>query len=167
MRTLFSLLVVAPLVGLLVACGGGSDAEDAAANEAAAHRAHTAYLDAINSNDLDRFNATITNDIVYLPPNSPALVGKAVVSEWVKGYLEAYRTVWVKDSLEFVVKDDWAYERYSYKSVDTPRADGPAAGTPVVNDTGNGINIYHRDADGAWRVARDGWATDQVPVNPQ
>ena len=164
MRALFSLLVAAPLVGLLVACGGGSDAEDAAANEAAAHRAHTAYLEAINSNDLERFNATITDDIVYLPPNSPALVGKAAVSEWVKGYLEAYRTVWTKDSLEFVVDADWAYERYRYKSVDTPRTDGPAAGTPVATDTGNGINIYRRDASGAWRVARDAWATEKAPA---
>ena len=118
----------------------------------------------LNSNDLNQFNAAITDDIVYLPPNSAALVGKAVVSDWVMGYLEAYRTVWEKTSLEFVVRDDWAYERYSYKSVDTPRPGGPAGGTTVVTDTGNGINIYHRGADGKWRVARDGWATDKAPV---
>ena len=103
----------------------------------------------------------ITDDIVYLPPNSAALVGKAAVSDFAKGYFEAYRTVWVKTTVEFIVKDDWAYERYTYKSVDTPRLGGPADGTPVVTDTGNGINIYRRGADGKWRVARDGWATDK------
>ncbi|MEO5843846.1 MAG: hypothetical protein ABIQ33_03290, partial [Caldimonas sp.] len=73
-------------------------------------------------------------------------------------------TVWEKESLEFVVDDEWAYERYRYKSVDTPRADGPAAGTPVVTDTGNGLNIYRRDASGAWLVARDAWATEKTPT---
>ena len=162
MRKLLFMILIAPLASLLVACGGGSDADDAAANEAAAEQAHVTYLAAINSNDLAQFNAAITDDIVYLPPNSAALVGRAVVSDWVKGYLEAYQTVWVKTSIEFIVRDDWAYERYSYRSVDTPRAGGPADGTPVVTDTGNGINIYQRGADGKWRVARDGWATDKA-----
>lgn len=164
MRKLLAMILIAPLVSLFVACGGGSDADDAAANEAAAEQAHVAYLAAINSNDLAQFNATITDDIVYLPPNSAALVGRAVVSDFAKGYFEAYQTVWVKTSVEFIVRDDWAYERYTYRSVDTPRPGGPADGTPVVTDTGNGINIYQRGADGKWRVARDGWATDRAPA---
>ena len=150
-------------VQMTAACGGVSDTDDAAANEAAARQAHVAYLAAINSNNADQFLATVTDDIVYLPPNSPALVGKPAVGPWVPGYLEAHRTVWQKTSLEFVMRDDWAYERYSYKSVDTPRADGPAAGTDVVTDTGNGINIYQRGTDGKWRVARDGWAAEHAP----
>ena len=161
MRNLLSMILIAPLASLLVACGGG-DGDDVAANEAAAKQAHVTYLAAINSNDLAQFNAVITDDIVYLPPNSAALVGKAAVSDFAKGYFEAYRTVWVKTSVEFIVRDDWAYERYTYKSVDTPRPGGPADGTPVVTDTGNGINIYQRGADGKWRVARDGWGTDKA-----
>jgi hypothetical protein len=31
----------------------------------------------------------------------------------------------------------------------------------VVTDTGDGINIYRRGDDGVWRVARDGWSSDQ------
>ena len=67
-------------------------------------------------------------------------------------------------SVEFNVRDDWAYERYTYMSVDTPRPSGPAAGTSVVTDTGSGsgINNYQRGADGKWRVARDGWATGKA-----
>lgn len=161
MRNLLSMILIASLASLLVACGGGDD-NDVAANEAGAAQAHVAYLAAINSNDLAQFKAVITDDIVYLPPNSAALVGKAAVSDFAKGYFEAYQTVWVKTSVEFIVRDDWAYERYTYKSVDTPRPGRPADGTPVVTDTGNGINIYQRGADGKWRVARDGWATDKA-----
>ena len=108
MRPLFRFLMLAPLLSLIAACGGGSDADDVAANEAAAERAHVAYLSAINSNDLTQFMATITDDIVYLPPNSPALEGKSAVGPWVEGYFAAYRTAWVKTSLEFIVRDDWA-----------------------------------------------------------
>ena len=86
MRTSIRFLLLAPLISLVAACGGGSDAEDAAANQAAAEQAHTAYVTAINANDLARFNQTITDDIVYLVPNSAALVGKAAVSAWVKDY---------------------------------------------------------------------------------
>jgi hypothetical protein len=51
-------------------------------------------------------------------------------ADFAKGYFEAHQTVWLKTSVEFIVWDDWAYERYTYRSVDTPRPRGPAAGTP-------------------------------------
>lgn len=135
---------------------------DAAAEQAAeqaAHKAHDAYVAGINSNNLDAFLATISDDAVFLPPNSEPISGKPAVGEWVKGYLAAYETKWVKTSKEFVVRDDLAYEWYSYTSTDTPKVGGAAAGTPVVTDTGNGINIYRRGPDGVWRVARDAWTT--------
>jgi len=125
------------------------------AAEQAAHQAHDAYVAGINSNSLATFLATISDDAVFLPPNSEAISGKAAVGAWVKDYLAAYETKWVKTSQEFVVRGDLAYEWYAYTSTDTPRAGGPAAGTPVVTDTGNGINIYRRGPDGVWRVARD------------
>lgn len=129
--------------------------------ELAAHKAHDTYLAAINSNDLDTFLAAVTDDIVFIAPNSPVMVGKAEVGPWVGGYFEAVATKWEKTSVEFVVAGDWAFERYTYIAVDTPRAGGEA-----YTDTGNGINIYRLSDDGIWRVARDAWATDQpLPVN--
>ena len=59
-------------------------------------------------------------------------------------------------------RGDWAFERYNYKSTDTPR-DGGAA----MEDTGWGLVIYHRDADGKWRVARDAFGSDQPLPTPQ
>lgn len=124
--------------------------------EEAAHRAHDRYLAAINANDLDVFLATVTDDIVFIAPNSPVMIGKAEVGPWVRGYFEAVQTAWQKTSVEFVVTGDWAFERYIYTAVDTPH-DG---GAPYI-DTGNGINIYRAGTDGVWRVARDVWATDR------
>ena len=77
------------------------------------------------------------------------MVGKAEVGPWVGGYFEAVETRWEKTSVEFVISRDWAFVRYTYKAIDTPRAGGEA-----YTDTGNGINIYRLGADGTWRVAR-------------
>ena len=60
-----------------------------------------------------------------------------------------------------MVTGEWAFERYDYRSTDTPRAGGKP-----VTDTGWGLVLYHHDADGKWRVARDAFATDRpLPTN--
>ena len=122
----------------------------------AAHAAHEAYVKAINSNNLGNMLATITDDIVYLPPNSPAIVGKSEVGPWLQGYFEAFHTQWIKTTVEFVIQGDLAYEWYTYQATDTARDGGE-----VTTDSGNGINIYRRGADETWRVSRDMWATDR------
>jgi len=123
--------------------------------DAIAHQAHEAYVTAINTNNLDSLLAMLTEDVVYLAPHEPVLVGKDAVRPWAEAYLKAYTIHWEKASLEFVVSGDWAFERYSYTSTDTPQGGGA-----VVHDIGKGINIYHHDADGKWRVARDAWSSD-------
>ena len=142
------------LVALAFLATAGSSAAEAP--EDAARKAHQAYLDAINANDLDQFLATVTDDIVFIAPNAPVMEGKAEVAPWVGGYFEAVATAWEKTTVEFVVSGDWAFERYTYKVVDTPRDGGTA-----YSDTGSGINIYRLDKDGVWRVARDVWATNR------
>jgi len=122
--------------------------------EAAVHHAHEAYLDAINSNDVARFLTTVTDDIVFLPPNSEPIAGREAVGTWVAGYFEAIETVWTKTTVELVVADGLAYEWYVYQVIDTPRDGGEA-----TSDAGNGVNIYRLDADGTWRVWRDIWST--------
>ena len=117
---------------------------------------HEAYTAAINSNDLEKLLAIMTDDVVFMAPNSAPIIGKTAVRPWLEGYIAAYKTYWDKKAVEFVVAGEWAFERYSYTSTDTPR-DG---GDPIV-DTGWGLVIYHHDADGVWRVARDAWGSDR------
>lgn len=150
----FSLLITA------AACDGSAGSGAAAGETGAdstAHLAHTAYTTAINSNDLDSLVGMMTEDVVFLAAHAPPTVGKAAVRSWAEDYLQAFTTHWDKQSLEFKQAGEWAFERYSYESTDTPRAGGDP-----VKDTGWGLVIYHRDADGKWRVARDAFATDQA-----
>jgi ketosteroid isomerase-like protein len=149
------------IIALCAACSGaGSETgAKAPAADATAHQAHEAYVEAINSNNLDSLLDMLTEDVVYLTAHEPPLVGKTAVRPWIEGYLEAFRTHWDKPVDEFVVSGDWAFERYTYKSTDTPLAGGD-----VVEDTGWGLVIYHHDPDGKWRVARDAWGPDH-PAN--
>ncbi len=146
------------LSGLLAGCAStGSSHADASA---AAHQAHDNFVAAINSNQLEPFLATLSDDAVFMPPGAPRLIGKPAIKYWAQGYLEAYQTHWVKTTLEFVVLDGWAFEQYAYESTDTPRAGGE-----VVRDTGKGIIIYRLSDDGVWRVARDAWNSDHPPAH--
>jgi ketosteroid isomerase-like protein len=135
--------------------GSETTGPGASASGASAHQAHEAYVTAINSNDLDTLLGVLTDDVVYLSAHEAPMVGKAAVRPWLEGYLKTYKTHWDKPVKEFIVNGEWAFERYSYTSTDTPIAGGDA-----VTDTGWGLVIYHHDADGKWRVARDAWGPD-------
>jgi ketosteroid isomerase-like protein len=157
MRTARSVLVI--LAGLAVAGGcsapGSHSTANSAGADATARQAHEAYTAAINSNNLDSLLAMCTEDVVFLSPNEPVVTGKAAVRAWSAAYLKAYTIHWDKTVSDFVVAGDWAFEVYAYKEHDTPSGGGAA-----VNDTGKGLLVYHHDADGRWRVARDAWNSD-------
>ena len=141
---------------LALAATGCSKAQPDVDVKAIEEVAHGTYVAAINSNDTDTLLAGLTDDIVYQAPGASEVVGKAAVREWVKGYFDAYQTKWEKTSLGFTVSGDWAFERYTYKATDTDRKTGA-----VTTDIGKGINIFHRESDGKWRVAVDGWSSDK------
>lgn len=146
-------LAVAVAAGQSARAASGPDAE---AIEAAAHGA---YVAAINSNDTDKLMAVVTDDVVYQAPNEPELVGRAAVRKWVAAYFGGYATQWQKTSIGFTVSGDWAFERYTYVSTDTDRKTGA-----VTTDRGKGINVFHHEPDGHWRVAIDGWSSDLAPA---
>ncbi len=133
-------------------CGSGLSAD---AQREIGHTAHAAYVDAINTNDVETIMGILTDDVVFMAPNAPLMEGKAAIRPWVEGYVNAFRSRWIKTTLEFVVAGDWAFEQYSYESADTPRAGGA-----TLRDTGKGLIIYRLEDDGVWRVARDAWSSD-------
>lgn len=154
-----TMLRAVALIVLVAACTPGpKSVTTKAAEDPAAREAFHAYGEAINSNSLDQLLAVLTEDVVYQGPHEPEVVGKAAVKTWLESYLGAYKVHWDKTSNEFVQAGDWAFERYSYKENDEPKA----GGAPLT-DTGKGLLIYHKDADGKWRVARDAWSSD-LPI---
>ena len=159
MRTVVALCTI---VVLTAACAAPAPkAADTSASDAAAHKAHENYVRVINSNNIDSLTSMLTDDVVFLAAGEKPMMGKAAVRAWVDAYYKAFHTRWDKPVQEFVVSGDYAFERYSYTSTDTPVGDR-AIGTVV--DTGWGLVVYHRDADGTWRVARDALGPDHPPA---
>jgi ketosteroid isomerase-like protein len=136
--------------------------EDPAAARAAVVTAHEAYVAAINANKADAWLATLGDDVVYFVPNRPALVGRDAVGNWVAAYLQEVTTHWTKAVPEFTVTGEWAFGRYVYTASDSIVIHDPETeGGGTANDSGWGLVVYHHDADGAWRVARDAWGSER------
>jgi len=150
-------LATLAILAALGGCGPSRPATttDGATADGTARHAHEAYTTAINSNNLDSVLAIVTDDVAFLSPNEPVVAGKAAFRSWAQAYLKAYTIHWDKTSTDLTVAGDWAFELYSYREHDTPKGGGAA-----VTDTGKGLVIYHHDADGRWRVARDAWSSD-------
>lgn len=144
--------VCAVLPAVLWGCAGSRVCghDDATLTEA-----HHAYNAAINANDLEGIMAMLTDDVVFLPPNGERVVGKDAVRAWATPYMEAYTIHWGKTQLELIENEPWAFEQYGYVEHDVAKD-----GSGTLEDTGKGVIVYHHDADGVWRVARDIWCSD-------
>ncbi len=161
MRNLTVLLVWSLL---LAGCGfsGRDEKDDPAAVLAAVQGAHATYVAAINTNQLDRWLASLSADVVYFVPNRPAVVGRTAVGEWAGRYLQEVTTRWTKPVADFTVSGEWAFGRYTYTASDSVIVRDPETeGGGTANDSGWGFVVYHHDSDGVWRVARDAWGSDR------
>ena len=144
------------------ACSRGGRKDAGAASQAAAARAHDAYVAAINSDKIDAWMDALSDDVVYLVPNRGAIVGKPDVGSWLASYLQESTTHWNKVLQDLIVTGDWAIGRYAYTATDTSIiTDSSVDGGGTTSDSGWGLVVYHRDGDGRWRVSRDAWGSDR------
>jgi ketosteroid isomerase-like protein len=162
MRGIAAALLCAVLAVGSVGCRSRSagTGETPAEARAALERTHRAYIDGINSNTADVWLESLASDVVYFVPNRPPVVGKQAVGSWIEAYLDESHTHWSKTLNDLVVNGDWAFGRYDYSVSDNVVIHDPEVeGGGTANDTGWGFIVYHRDGDGKWRVARDGWGS--------
>ena len=142
--------------------GSRTSRENPSEVRAAIQRAHDGYVAAINTNRADRWLTTLDDEVTYLVPNQPAIVGKVAVGTWVSRYLHEVTTVWTKTIVDLQVAGEWAVARYTYTASDSIVIRDPETeGGGTANDSGWGLAVYHRSGDGTWRVARDAWGSDR------
>jgi uncharacterized protein (TIGR02246 family) len=111
---------------------------------------------AIIAGDTERYLTLITDDVVLMPPNGPAVSGKEAVGVWNRAMSGQVRiTEYVSRDDEVVVAGDWAFRRATVDWTITPSAGGSS-----IRDTGKYIIIYRRQRDGSWKVARDIWSSN-------
>ena len=124
-------------------------------------RAHQNYVDAINSNNVERVMAMYDKDAVVMQPDGPLVEGRDALEQWVADYFHAFKTHWVKKSQVMWVAGEYGFDQGHDTARDLPikrDADGNVVGygEPVLQDV-KGILIYKRQENGEFLVYRDIW----------
>ncbi|MCI0388332.1 MAG: SgcJ/EcaC family oxidoreductase [Acidobacteria bacterium] len=108
------------------------------------------YMSAINSGDLDKWLGTLTDDVVFLPPDQPLVSGKNAVREWAKEtFFDPFR---MKLNLSFDEIEVFGDTATTYGRCTLFLS--PTGGGSATEMVGKFIDIFRRESDGAWRFAR-------------
>lgn len=114
---------------------------------------HRRFLDAMRANDAAALMALLADDVVFYPPNQQPARGRPAVRRWYEGVIAEATTEAVDvPERDVVVSGDWGIEqgKYVWKLV-------PVRGGDPFTATGHFTAIWHRGADGSWKVASDIW----------
>jgi uncharacterized protein (TIGR02246 family) len=134
-------------------CQAPADPALATADATALRAALEAYLDAANAGDSARWAALYTADAVMMPPNSPAVEGRAAIESWLA--MLPVITGAEGTALEVEGAGNVAYVRGTYSmSLEIPALPEP------LPQKGKLLQIYARQPDGSWLLARDIWNAD-------
>jgi uncharacterized protein (TIGR02246 family) len=101
------------------------------------------------SGDIEGLMARCTDDVVSMPPGLPAIVGQ----DDLRAYYEAAYSQLSIEALEMTpeethVAGDWAFSRGKFEETVVPSEGEP------FDVVGKFLFIFHREADGSWKVAR-------------
>ena len=106
-----------------------------------------------NDGNASFFDEVSAADIVLMPPNLPAVVGRAAVVEFMRGFLGHFQLRIRDQSEELQVHHGIALDRGRYSQMLTPKGGQP------VPESGKYLWVYARD-DGGWKFSRVIWNSD-------
>jgi uncharacterized protein (TIGR02246 family) len=125
---------------------------DVAAVRALADR----WQQAARAKDWPAVAATYTEDGMFMPPNGPAVQGRAAIEAWLKAFPPM--SDFTLTPGEINGRADVAYDRGTYSLTFA----SPAKGQPA-SDKGKYVVISRKRADGSWLIAIDIFNSD-VPL---
>lgn len=116
------------------------------------------FTSAVNRGDTATVASLYTEDATILPPNGPAVHGRAQVKGLFDGMIQQMGLPTLKLSTSEVTElGDTAYEVGTYTMKMKERG--------AASDTGKYVVIWHRQRDGAWKLHVDIWNSDTpMPV---
>jgi uncharacterized protein (TIGR02246 family) len=155
MLTVVLSLCSVPLLALQTGAQPGRGAHDPAIVAVADQ-----YLKATQAGDAAAVAALYTDDAVEMPPNSPAVKGKAAIQQYYeKQFKGAKISGFTLTHLESRASGDSGHDVGTYRQTVTP------AGAAAMQDTGKYVVILKR-VGGAWKVAYAIYNSDQAPPPP-
>ena len=107
-----------------------------------------AWIAGVKAQDLDRLMNLLTDDIVMMHPNRPAVVGKAANRADLVAAFTKFRVDQTAESDETVVAGEWAFDRARVATTLTP-----ISGEAVTFHS-KSITLLRRQPDGSWKIAR-------------
>lgn len=116
---------------------------------------------AVRAKDIDRILDLITEDVVFMPANSPSVSGKAAVREIYQDFLAKFSVEQTFHPQEIPVAGDWAFSWGNDMLILTP-----VSGGPPIQVEGGGMSIMRREPDGSWKFARGINNFSQPPKAP-
>ncbi len=123
------------------------------------NKASEEFVAAAKANDTEGLVSVYAADAVLMPPNDPAAKGSEAVRAWMQSFLDQFTMEDFSISAEeVVVTGDWAFRRGTFAMTISP-----AAGGEQIQYAGKFLQIWQRQADGCWKIARDMWSSDNPP----
>jgi len=123
------------------------------ADTAAIASIHPRFRQALLARDFDTLVACYTDDAVFMPPNHPAVHGRAALKAWMAAFPKASEFTLTIERIEG--RADLAYVQGSYAMTIHP--DGAPA---AVTDRGKYIEIRRRQPNGEWLLEADIFNSD-------
>jgi ketosteroid isomerase-like protein len=135
-----------------------STESDVAAFEATVLETWEAWTTTVVAGDVDGWIALWDDDGVQMPPNAPAVYGKAAIGEaFSNALLSADFEEFTINNEEVEVSGDFGFARGTYSFVNAM-----AEGEPVPFE-GKYLTIFKRQPDGSWKVYRDCFNPNATP----
>ncbi|MCC6317958.1 MAG: DUF4440 domain-containing protein [Gemmatimonadaceae bacterium] len=157
------------LVFALVACAAPQEETEAPAATAPDPTAVRAAIDAINAENTAAMSsgdsaramgilAHYEDGAMVMMPGAPGMAGRAAIEQGIIGMLS---TAKISDmnvtTADVIVTGDYAIESGTFSWTLTPKGGKPAP------DKGKYLTVWHRQADGSWKILRDINNSDIAP----
>ena len=125
--------------------------------------AATAVNSALDSGDIEAYLAVYMDDAVWMPPGTEEIIGKARAQQRLSALFETWTIDEAFETEEMVVMGpNHVVRRGQYTMMAKPKEGGEE-----VRDVGSFMNVWHKDADGNWKIMFDIWNSDRgQPILP-
>jgi len=108
------------------------------------------YVEAVNAADPAAYGKTLTDDVVFMPPDSPRLTGREAVVAWAKrDFFDRFKIKFQAAFDEVQVFDSQAFAPGSFSLDLTPKAGGKQ-----ILMTGKFMNVFRKQADRSWKYSQ-------------
>jgi uncharacterized protein (TIGR02246 family) len=161
--TRIGVLLVVLLLSISAACQRGTTLADTrSADEATLKNLDAEWSKAAGAKDVEKTASYYADDALVLPPNMPAIQGKASARSMWQGMftVPGFGGGWKVTKVEVARSGDLAYVTGSYELSESDPGGKPST------DKGKYLEVWKKQADGNWKCIVDMFNSDLPSLEP-